>query len=315
MAKCIYIHFGIHRTGTTLLQKVMRHNRLSLRQNGVLYPELGSNSDNHGHIAWGLLRNKIPPLYLIEKLQEEIDNSIEKIVLSHEDFCLIQNNDWLRELKKFYEIKAIVYLRRQDLWLNSWYNQHIKWPWDKKFSGCKPDFFLDHYKEFYWIDYRKLLDKLENVIEKDNIYVNVVDSLGINDTTTNFLEYVKIDCVIPEIWTDVNASISAAKLDILRRIDLFSLKDKNSAKMKILKKLEAMKIDEDDGSTMVFSSEQIQFILNEFEISNKQVAQDYFNRDELFSKNTPENTTPCLVPDFKAYRKYIPMLLKEVASA
>ena len=313
MKRNLIIHFGVHRTGTTALQKTLKYNQKYLASQGVLYPDLGYKGD-HAKIAWGLIKQKkgnhtITPEWLIEAINKETSNNIHTIILSHEDFAQVDNYEWLKTLSKIYYIEIVIYLRRQDLWLESWYNQHIKWPWDKKFSGCTPDFFLENINDFHWINYQTLLEKIsENLSASDKLYVNVLDPLGVKNTTTDFLDRLNISYSIPIDAQEANASISTAKLDILRRIDLFGLKD--AQKAKILCALKNLYIQEDNGSKNIFNKEQINFIMNQFQESNHKVALRFFQRENLFSIERKDNTEPNFIVDWKAYRIYIPRLLK-----
>lgn len=312
--KNLIVHFGIHRTGTTTIQRILQHNIHKLADQGILLPRI-NNSHDHSSIAWGLFSNKIPIQTLIENIESQILDSTKTILLSHEDFSIIQSESWLRELSEKFHTKAIVYLRRQDLWLESWYNQHIKWPWTAKFSSSTPEFFLENINDFYWINYAELLSKISNVLGKENIHVNVIDSLGIKDTSKDFFSYINTACDIPEKVKDSNASISMAKIEIIRRINLFTLKDNNKAKTKILSVLNEMDIPEDDGSKIAFTDEQVQFVLKNFEESNNFVAKEFFQRETLFGDPFILNRTPCKISDYKAYRVYIPRILKKLACA
>lgn len=313
MKKNLLIHFGIHRTGTTTLQGILKHNANALRNQGILYPQLGHDHD-HSRIAWGIISNKITPEKLINDLNRELNSSTETIILSHEDFSLIHDKEWLNLLKNEFNVKAVIYLRRQDLWLESWYNQHIKWPWTAKFSNSTPEFFLENIEDFPWIDYARFLQSISEKIEKTNIYTNVVDSLGVTDTAKDFLGHINAECDIPENLKDANASISMARIDILRRINIFTLKNNNKAKAKILTALKDLEIPEDNGSKIAFTDEQVKDILEHFEKSNTWVAKEFFQREQLFGDPVKLNRSPIKISDYKAYRVYIPRILKKIAS-
>lgn len=313
MKKKLLLHFGIHRTGTTHLQKVLKHNREDLRKKGILYPRLEGSDESHSAIAWGLVRSKISAEDLIKTLHSSAEPDTHTIVLSHEDFSRITDHQWLARLNEDFDARVFVYLRRQDLWLESWYNQNIKWPWDKKFSHCRPAYFLKHYKDFYWLDYFKLLQGITDVLGREKLYVNVVDQLGVKNTTQDFLDQAGIECVIPSNLENTNSSISTAKLDILRRIDLLTLGNANKAKVKILNALRNLEVANDDGTTIIFSDEQIEFVLDTFSDSNQKVANVFFGRDVLFGDEVKTGRNPCFVSDHDAYRIYLPKLLKEIA--
>lgn len=315
MKKKLIIHFGVHRTGTTSLQQTLKANVNHLFSAGFLYPDLGHNY-NHGKIAWGLIQNKkgqhqITLKSLVDSLLEASNHeNIHTIILSHEDFCLVENNDWLKALKKYFDLTAVVYLRRQDAWLESWYNQHIKWPWDKELSGATSELFLSKINDFFWIDYHFLLTKISHAIGNDHLYVNLLDSSGIKDTTQDFLSFIKIDGI--ETIKEQNASLTSAQIDILRRINIVHLKP--AARNKIISTLKEINIKEDNGSTAVFSDDQLRSIHEKFLTTNQMVAKMFFNRDRLFYDNPTFGRDLALVTDHRAYRIYIPQLLKKVAS-
>lgn len=315
--KKLIIHFGIHRTGTTALQRTLRFNQSHLKKQGVLYPDLGYKGD-HAKVAWGLIKNKhgshtITPEWLISAIEKETNSDIHTIILSHEDFAQVGEYTWLKTLDNVYDLEIVVYLRRQDIWLESWYNQHIKWPWDKKFSSCTPEFFLENLADFHWIDFDFLLNKISENVDHHKLYINLLDPLGIHNTTTDFLDRLNVQYSIPADAKEANASISTAKLDILRRIDLMGLT--NTQKEKILNVLKKLDVQEDNGSKAIFDEKQINVILNHFQESNKKVAMKFFNRENLFSEKVEKNGQPAFVVDWKAYRVYIPRMLKMLANS
>lgn len=169
----MHIHFGIHRTGTTSIHSTLVNNLEKFEEQGVLYPELDVNH-RHVRTAWQLISKKIDGQELVEKIKEEVTPDTKKIILSSEDFCQLKDSTWLQVLSKNFDLTASVYLRRQDLWLESWYNQHIKWPWDRRFSAATPQYFLSKKHEFYWLDYSWLLSQIEAFIDKE--VPTIVDS-------------------------------------------------------------------------------------------------------------------------------------------
>ena len=59
---------------------------------------------------------------------------------------------------------CVFYLRRQDHWLMSWYNQHVKWPFDREKSRMDPQAFLATLEDFHWLDYERLLGRWSAVL-------------------------------------------------------------------------------------------------------------------------------------------------------
>ena len=114
------IHLGIHRTGTTGLQRNLSDNRERLTSIGYAYP---GDKNNHQEMAWGIHRGDVTGDDVLAILKPY--NKYGHIVLSGEDFCIHRSLDWIAPLKKNYEVDAIVYLIRQDHWLMTWYNKHV----------------------------------------------------------------------------------------------------------------------------------------------------------------------------------------------
>lgn len=311
MRRRLHLHFGIHRTGTTSIHRHLLGNLPVLNKLGICYPEMGVEH-RHVKLAWKMISGKISPDETRRRLIEQVPEDAGLIILSSEDFSQMTDLGWIRLLAEEFEITASVYLKRQDTWLESWYNQNIKWPWDRRLSVATPDVFLLHLNEFHWIDYDALLERIASVVPRNSLYVNVIDSFGVTDTVMDFMRHCGIDMAILKPAEIENESISAARLDILRRIGLFKVKP--AARRKIIDALKAMEITEDDGSKTVFDDGQVRCIMERYEASNRLVARKYFGRDELFKDPVVFGRVPMVVPDRKAYRLYIPHLLKEVAS-
>lgn len=312
MKQRLHIHFGIHRTGTTSIHKCLFGNLQALDSMGVCYPEMGVGH-RHVKLAWEIMSGKTNPKQLLKKIKMEVKDTTRLVILSSEDFSRLNKVAWLELLKDEFDLTASVYLKRQDLWLESWYNQNIKWPWDKRFSSATPDMFLEHAREFFWIDYKQLLMKITDIIPEDKVYVDVVDSNGVKDTVSDFLLQCGIDQEQLNSFEVKNESLSAVKLDIIRRINL--LKVKPAGRRRILAALQAMEIKEDDGSKDIFTDEQVLSILNMFSESNDYVAKTFFNRSELFSDEIRLGRDLCVIPDRKVCRVYMPKLLKAVAQS
>lgn len=308
----LHIHFGVHRTGTTSIHKALSGSVGILRSHGVLYPNLGVNH-RHVKLAWQLKSGKVAPEEVVRRIRAECNDLTQQVILTSEDFCLIDIETWLALLSKHFDVTASVYIKRQDRWLESWYNQHIKWPWASKFSSATPEFFIENMKDFYWIDYKKLLGRITSVVPRDKLYVNVAGEGGVKDTVSDFLSHVGIDQRWLNSYQDGNASLTSARLDIVRRLDLYRLPPE--ARKRILSVLDEVDVQEDDGRKDIFTNPQMQYVLDKFEKANREVARTYFEREELFDKSDlgKKRRAPAFVTDERAYRIYIPEMLKRLS--
>jgi hypothetical protein len=87
----LFIHCGLHKTGTKALQIFLRNNTKRLRDAGILYPYAGcldSVASGHHNIAWQIARDRRFDKALgdIGALAKEIGNFSGDILLSSEDF-------------------------------------------------------------------------------------------------------------------------------------------------------------------------------------------------------------------------------------
>lgn len=125
----IFLHIGPPKTGTTTIQRFLNINKKKLENKGILYPKSGIKNSGQHNLAWELL-----DYYEYDKkygtwsdLFNEIDKN-EKIVISSEFFSLLDENGIEKLYRKLrhYEVKIILYLRRQDRLYNSTYVEEIK---------------------------------------------------------------------------------------------------------------------------------------------------------------------------------------------
>lgn len=291
----------------------MASSRGILRSHGVLYPALFGKG-SHVSLPWWLMSGKVSHKELAKEINSKDQDIIKRIVVSAEDFCLLDDFSFVNLLRDEYgyEVEVSLYLKEQVSWLESWYNQHVKWPWQEKFSGATPQFFFENISDFFWIDYSRLLDKILSFTDQGGLYVNVVDSSGVKDTVSDFLSHIGIDPRWLNSYEDRNASLSTAKLDILRRVNLSGVG--GGARSKILSALDELDVVEDDDKKIIFNDKQALKIVEKFRKSNKDVARKYFNRDVLFSDPQRSQRAPSFVTEEKAYKDYIPTMLKMVAA-
>ncbi len=134
----LILHTGIHKTGTTSLQKAFFDNSRHLWRHGVLYPITGLSEKpgNWGHheLAYALRKPETgPPLWAA--LREEADEAgLETVFVSSEELSLLPFPSLpgvapytiISEAFKGYDIRILCYLRPQAEMVASLYNHHVK---------------------------------------------------------------------------------------------------------------------------------------------------------------------------------------------
>lgn len=293
----LILHCGIHRTGSTSIQRTLNANVEKLREHGYLYPYL--QLPNHGKIAWYLHLGRLSGQELLQQIKEQCSANIHSVILSSEDFSVHTNLDWIRPILDAFDVKAFFYFRRQDKWLTSWYNQHIRWPFNEKLSVCTPKQFLEHVDDFYWIKYDVLLQRFSKEIKRENISIRIMEQGSVEDSVSDFVESAGlVEVGMEQVKSFSNNSIGGQKLQILRQIELFDYSPKQ--RKKIISIIQSLKLlSGNDDNKEVFPVKERESIINRFYESNKYVAQEYLNRRNgiLFSETSlGEEPPPDLTP-------------------
>ncbi len=205
--KKIFIHSGLHKTGTTALQAMLFKNRKNLSVQDFYYPGSGIPKNFYGHhnIAWQIsrdrrFRSEFGDLRALLKEIEGIGKS--KIVLSSEDFeCSLLYPNRLKKINDYFlsnDIKVcfIIYLRNQVDYLNSLYFELLKAGLGDEFNKfCNQIISTNKFafKEWEFVfNYSDIPKSLESLGDIEVIYRDY-DDLIENNTVVDFCDVVGID--------------------------------------------------------------------------------------------------------------------------
>ena len=263
----LVIHAGIHRTGTTSLQRALARNRAALLARGVAYP---GEAPNHQALAWELVRGKSGAREVLALVEAA---GAPRVVLSGEDFAIHEDLGWLAAVAARHDVRVVIYLRRQDHWLMSWYNQHVKWPFDREKSGMDPQAFLATLGDFHWLDYEKLLGRWSAVLGQEGVEAAVLEKGQVEDATPDFLARAGIDPEGLDLDAErVNDSLPVHMLEIARHLGLHELK--GGKRTRVLNALREGLADRAPPGrvTTVYSPEERNRVLARFEASNRAAA-------------------------------------------
>ena len=282
----LLIHAGIHRTGTTSLQWFLAENRAALAGHGILYP---GEARNHQPLCWALHRGD-SAASAIRGLAAELPDA-RMMILSAEDFCVHKKTDWLSELAGMFDTRAVFYLRRQDHWMMSWYNQHVKWPFSKRISRMDKSSFLGCIDEFHWLDYSALTGRWSKALGNGRVSAAVLEKGQVADVVEDFFN--RLDISRDGFSFDVprrNDSMPVHVLEIARHLGLFDLPPKS--RTRLIRALKAGLADKEQPARTVFSPDERHRILKRFESSNREAARSLFGRSELFCEAPPSPDDP-----------------------
>lgn len=185
-ARKLILHIGLHKTGTSAIQKFLMDNRGHLAEQGLLYPASGLIGANHNSLSWHLMDKKYYPknndVYLrnassgaawADLAAELAQADADTVMLSGEDFCLVTDPSLIARLCEAFVTRIVVYLRRQDQYLQSIYNEDVK-----NHPFMRTDTFEEFVKNHRLMDivfYDRFLERWAGAFGKENITVGLYD--------------------------------------------------------------------------------------------------------------------------------------------
>ena len=312
----LYLHIGTPKTATTSIQKFCMENQEVLNKKGFSYPILDFKYPKveirrNGHFLVGKLldsngqEDHEGEIALWNKGLSMLHNDLEKfgnVILSDENIwhsSVGSKFDFWEKLqsdaeKNNYKIKVIVYLRRQDDFANSWLSQQIKEGWNT-YAGVKWDAFI-HRPKGVALDYYGLLEKIAEIIGKENIIVRIFERkrfLGNGGTIySDFLDAVGLEYTdeFQVVTEETNPSLTANSQEIRRVINTI-LSDTDSTRS-FLRKIseECERLKSPDNVFEMLTEDEADSFMKKYAGGNAAIAREYLGleSDELFSPKSRE---------------------------
>ncbi len=326
--KTLYLHIGQPKTATSSVQVFLGRNVSALNEHGFGFPSLPfkyptnrSRREKNAHFLIEAARNKDELNDPNTTLMDHIDMGLNMI---HEEFekydtiLLTDEGLWrsihygkkkpmdilLRDAAEYnYTIKILVYLRRQDDFLVSRWNQYIK-------EGSSHRTFKSHIDRVFAnenlaIDYAQALDSFSKMVGKENmivrrfepsawkggsIYEDFMDALGLSD----------IFPLMTPIEDDVNLKLDGNSVEIQRMINantFFKQKDRTNYRRYV------RELSSEMGGRYkysMFTPKENKKFLAHFADSNQRVVKEYIGDGKpLFSDKIKE------LPKWKTDNEYI----------
>ena len=178
--KQIYIHIGLHKTGSTYIQKVCADNRAYLQSCGLEYPELGAEFlFGHHNVAWSLMPGhalKNTDSFSLTQLLNWIDQcATQRFLISSEDFDFLQSAqvDKLHHLLANYDVKIVMYVRNPITALYSYWQESVKHGDARPFEAYCKQILIDPQP----VDYCKIAGRWTESFGKDALSIVIYDNL------------------------------------------------------------------------------------------------------------------------------------------
>jgi len=283
MKKQLYIHIGTGKTGTTALQEFFVINDKLLEEKFALKYISNYRIDNahHGLCINGFKGEKNLINFRLNDLHKEILKSDYKyFLISSENFPGVSEEEikdiYYKILSKDIDIHVIVYLRRQDEYLESWYAQVVKA--DTKNINLNIHNLYKDLNKSKILNFYYLIEKWNKIISKDNIHVKVYEKQQFykGNIFNDFMRIFKIEDLeefeFPK--KDPNPSLTRDQILLIRAFVNAGLENFLD---NVIKKPFSFK---SNSSKYFLSPKERTELVLEYENINKQVAQKYLNRKD-----------------------------------
>jgi len=284
----LYLHVGLHKTGSTSIQYFCHLNRRKLQKSNIFYPyrEQDQFSFQHANIAWLLEWNKH---YDFFKILENFAGKGEIVLLSSE--CFMQKDRYIsliERLKDIYSsIKIIVYLRRQDQWIESVYKQVVKEEPDRKikpFTQWIEDYLKNNHGFYYSPNWYELLEKWATYFKRENVIVRVYEKQQFinGNIFSDFVDIFKLKDQTGYTYPDKDhshISPDTLRTEFTRLTNAFLSWQEQDEVYQTL-----FSVGKEQQCSFFSGSEKKELLLA-FDESNSMVAKKYLNRDSGFLFN------------------------------
>lgn len=273
--KTVFLHIGLHKTGTSSIQKFLSKNHSLLLDNSIEYllPK-----------PWPIPFTKEPVIDVNVKGFEDIGNSsANKIVISHENYSWIFEEEKARIivqeiLKHADQLKVILYLRRQDSLAISQKQEGTKWidnsvAYGHELSALPKElnYFSKNYLNFY--DKAKLWAKTAG---KSNLIIRILDKEKLvgGDVVKDFCHLIGADSIKGfEDVGRVNESIPRKKQLFLHLTRPF-FPENTPEKHQLVDFV--LNLNSDDSQKLLPSKIDAKAFYQKFSVSNAQLKNEFF---------------------------------------
>lgn len=303
MDKVVYLHIGTPKTGSSAIQFFCGNNRKLLKEKGVAYPKMpfafeGIGQYRNAHFLSHKVYKDDKRDYATQgeiyqegmKVIQESLQQADKVVLSDEH--LWNETEWDEERfqmlrmqmeKMGATLKVIVYLRRQDLLVQSYWAQQVK-------EGLQLSFleYLEQRRYAYFqMHYAERLSRIEKAVGLENLIVRVYEKeqyAGDERTIlSDFMDILSINDLSDFSQDEPirNTSLSGIYLEYKRRMNQYPIyRTKKNFLVVILTRLQEKEQGKQFYDQAVwFDRESHQRFMSQFEEENSFVAVRYLHRE------------------------------------
>lgn len=323
MKRTLYIHIGAHRTATTSIQRFMKANFMQLQRRGYLIP---FGAGRH----FGLVNSLFSGAMTIDEAAADLNaradkkkTDIHSIVLSDEDICMRRNLTLLAEFRGHFEVRIVFSMRRQDLWLESWHQQNVKWQWNPELAHLTFEAFMARRDRFFWIHYDAVVQHLEKLFGADALSLMVFEKSRMPEgPVAAFCDAIGLaDRTGLAAAPHINLSLSPLMSEFMRTLPLdeFPGPERRLWEQACRAVDEARRKSAGAQSALLMGLDVRRAVLAEYEPGNAVVARRYFDRDALFGDPLPAADAPLALQtlpadSYETIRSFVAPMMREIVA-
>lgn len=299
----LFLHIGTPKTGTSAIQTFLGNNREIFKKKGYCYPDffvhfdgVGENRNAHFLVQRFYQSGKKRDYEKEKSVQDKCFDILLKkldafpyVVMSDEGIWNLSEffegfweNLYKRISQAGHELQVIVYVRRQDAYIQSYWAQKVKETSTDSFQ----DFMEAKKYEKCHLDYEHNLDSISAVIGLQNVTVKVYEKEHYygGSLLSDFLHIIGLE--LTDEWKiserTVNQSIAGKSLEIKRILNQVpEFKEKRSFLVEYLREITSKDENASDFSKAVYFKEgQRQQFLELYAKGNEYIAKKYLNNED-----------------------------------
>ena len=309
--KRLSLHIGSPKTGTTAIQFFLEENSAVLKERGICYPVLprkyakGILANRNAHVILQAAFERVNPDNVSDEYREitvKNKTALVKRIADYDHVIMSDERIWVDGARKpdlwpaikavaeelgFDEIDIIVYLRRQDQFVSSLWNQYIKS--EARLRSTLPNYAKAR-KTHRVLDYDTALSHIEDCFGREHVAVRVFDreQLAHGDARYDFCDILGIEIDDRLVFPDEGQNPSIANSNITeikrqanhapsyRSTDNFL---SSAAKNTVLRS--------DRASALPLQARDK--LLDRYAEGNARIARDYLGRDDGVLFKSPDD--------------------------
>ncbi len=294
--KKLILHVGANKTGSSAIQRFLALNASALRSEGIVVPDkdFRASEEVEGHHVFSFQKLLEDPAEGRQLLKDALDSIIrdrpetKKILMSAENLAANPAApSFFEGLSGDYEVEVVMYIRRQDEFiLSSWQQWHSKvwtdfWAWLVSVVGRLGN-------------WQAHLQNWEKVVPRENIKVRVYERprLESEDVIADFYGTLGLPAPFESMAypkKSVNPSFSDAVMELVKGNDLIFENAHDNGFYRFVEELTGNRYKKSSGQSSITMAQR-KAILARYEAQNDWVRKNYFpqHNGSLFSKPEAE---------------------------